>query len=234
MTGRNLVERQSAEATDADHHTEDRAEPGRSWGGAVLTVPRDLRPGLVAAMLLALGGASSYGTPTLFAQDTAPDTVATVPSATPGSNAARLDSLRERAAKLRAEILRLQFEFGVRLDRLESGLVFRVPEAADRDRPGGEALRRVGSLMRRHYPGARLAVGISAADGFTCGSTSEERRTRRLIRRLTGPIGLEASRVVPADCDRLRQALRGDAVDPESGPAVLLLVDRSPGTGGTS
>lgn len=187
----------------------------------------------VAATLLVLCTSAS-GTPPLTAQDTAPDTVAPPPSPTPGSNAARLDSLRERAAELRAEILRLRIEFGVRLDRLESGLVFRVPEAAGAGRSDGEALRRVASLVHRHYPQARLGVRVLAVDGTGCGTASDNRRTRRVIRRLTGPIGFAANRVVPADCDRLRPALRGDTADPESGPAVLLLVDRSPTTGGTS
>lgn len=189
----------------------------------------------VAATLVALGGAAAIGTPELRAQDTAGDTTAAGGAATPGSNAARLDSLRERAAVLRAEILRLRIEFGIRLDRLESGLVFRIPEAVGAGRADGEALRKVASLVRRHYPEARLGVWAPAVDGDGCGSTSEEARTRRVIRRLTGPIGLEASRVVPADCQRLRPALAENTVGPEAAAvSVLLLVDRAPATEGAS
>lgn len=187
----------------------------------------------VAAVLLLIGAATSVGATAVFAQDTAGDTIAADEPATPGNNASRLDSLRERAAELRARILRLRIEFGVRLDRLESGLVFRVPEAADRERPGGEALRRLGSVVDRHYTGARLGVRTSGG-GSRCGSAAEERRTRRVIRRLTGPIGFEATRVVPADCERLRPARAREAGDRNSGWTIFLLVDRSPPTGGTS
>ncbi|MFB6241122.1 MAG: hypothetical protein ABEJ46_06160, partial [Gemmatimonadota bacterium] len=102
----------------------------------------------VAATLVALGGAAAIGTPELRAQDSTTDTTAAGGAAPPGSNAARLDSLRERAAELRAAILRLRIEFEIRLDRLESGLVFRIPETAGAGRSDGEALRRVASLVR--------------------------------------------------------------------------------------
>lgn len=184
-------------------------------------------------MLGAVGGTATSGTPALLAQDTTPDTVTSDAPATPGSNARRLDSLRERAAQLRADIVRLRIEFGVRLVRLESGLVFRVPTASGRDRSGGEALRRVGSLLRRHYPRARVGVRVPGRDGTGCGSASDERRTRRVMRRLTDSIGFEASRVVPADCERLRPVLRGEASVPRSGTRVLLLVDLSAAVGET-
>lgn len=186
------------------------------------------------AAILLVGVATPIGAPAVSAQDTAGDTIAADGPATPGSNAARLDSLRERAAELRAEILRLRIEFGIRMDRLESGLVFRVPEADGAGRSDGEALRRVASLVRRHYPEARLGVRVPAVDGAGCGTASDDRRTRRVIRRLTTSTGLDANRVVPADCERLRPVLARQAADRGPGRSVLLLIDRPPTPGGTS
>lgn len=148
------------------------------------------------------------------------DTVTSGEEAAPASNAARLDSLRRRAAALRADLLRLRVEFGVRLDRIESGLRFRIPAVDGEERL---PLRRVAALVRRHYPEANVAVRAPVRDGGAdCGTPDERRRTRRTIERLTGPDGLDARRVEPAGCDRL-PALDPRATRPAEGPPPLLL-----------
>lgn len=157
-----------------------------------------VRAGLAVLAVVALlgDGAAEARTPGSV-RDTVPNVVDTLP----GSHAALLDSLRQRAAELRADIHRLRIRFGVRVERIASGLRFRIPA---RGVEKGEApLRKVASLVRRHYPGAR--VGVLAAEGDRtgrCGSPAGRRRTRAVIDVLTGPSGLEAGRVHRADCDR--------------------------------
>lgn len=189
-------------------------------------VPRTLLLSLVLA--LSQGGGSGL----LRAQDSVRDTAGRDARGSTEAHAAQLDSLRQRVAELRADLLRLRIEYGIRLDRQASGLRFRIPgdSAAVRD-----ALPRVASLLRRHYPEARVRVLARArGPGEACGSSAQRRRTRRVIERLVGPKGVEASRIGAADCGR-RGRTQPDEGDAGADPSpIVLFVEWGPPRGGTT
>lgn len=139
-----------------------------------------------------------------------PDTLPSDRDSAGTAHAAQLDSLRQRMAELRAELVRLRVEFGARLERLRDGLRIDVPMSVRdgeeaRIREGREALNRVASIARRYYPDARLAVvGASSGRAESCGTPDARRRADAVVRYLTGPGGFDRSRVHRAGCGRPR------------------------------
>lgn len=147
------------------------------------------------------------------------------------AHAVQLDSLRQRMTQLRAELVRLRLEFGARLQRLRDGLRIDVPVSVPDDeeagvREGREALERVASIARRYYPEARVAVvGSAPGRGESCGTPAERRRAGAVVRYLTGPGGVDRSRVRRADCDRaLTRSGRSDSPAARAESAVTLVL----------
>lgn len=175
--------------------------------GPLAPVPAPGRPASGPALSLPSSGPNTLPGDTL---PSARDSAAAAP-------AARLDSLRQRVAELRAVLLRLRAELGVRIERRTHALRIVVPvSVADGNDPrvrfGAEALVRVASVVRRYYPDARVSVlGAAAGGGESCASPATRRRAAAAVRHLSGPGGLDAARVHRARCGR--------TVTPEPAPA---------------
>lgn len=153
------------------------------------------------------------------------------------AHAAQLDSLRERAAVVRAALLRLRVEYRVRLHRRHGTLRIDLPATVGADAEptvaaGAGALERAAGLLSRYYPEADVSVvGRAAGDGHACGSPEARRRAEAAVRHLTGPGGLDPARVDRGDCERLAAPDSRPAAPGAAGgePGVVLLV--RPGNG---
>jgi len=204
------------------------------------------RPSLALAVLCVVGvGSVVPASPGSAAQvhdsaspaDTLPVEVDSLASA----RASRIDSLRERMARLSAAIMRLQVQHGARVQRIESGLRFRLPfdtaPAVLADADGElEAVTRIADLSRRYYPTGSLTVlGTGDRAGPACGTDAERRRARAVMERLRETGGLAPDRVRLADCARASVATPGEREDRDDpgAPAVTIFIEWN-GTGGPS
>lgn len=180
--------------------------------------PPPVRPGLLLAILCAAGAAAlaapGPASAAFQARDTAPpsDTVQASVDSLPELHAAtlesRLDSLRVRAARFRAAIMRLRVRHDIRVQRVESGLRFDLPYplSGTADAPGEDVVdpvARIADLARRYYPSASIAV-LGTLDGVRppCGSETERRRAREVVDRLREGGGLDPERIRRAECVR--------------------------------
>lgn len=153
--------------------------------------------------------------------------------AAPPDEAVRLDSLRRRAAELRAELIRLQTATGARIERRKDVLRIEVPvsvrggESATIGR-GRSALLRLATLVRRYYPEARvLVVGTAWRHRNVSGSPRARRRAEAAVRSLTTAGGLGSTRVRRVACGRAPAPHSGSASSdgtPAAETAVTLVL----------
>lgn len=177
------------------------------------------RPALILAVLYAVGATGLVGPPpaggALQAGDTSggSDTTTVHADSMPKLGAVtqettRLDSLRDRAARFRAAIMRLRVRHRVRVERVESGLRFELPypppvPARDSADEAGGPLVRVADLARRYYPSASIAV-LGTVDGAAprCGTGAERSRARDVAERLQRGGGIDPERIRRVECVR--------------------------------
>lgn len=157
------------------------------------------------------------------------------------AHAATLDSLRERTAELRAVITRLRVRYRARVQRIESGLRFRLPyPTAEHLSAGGEGeappVARIADLAKRYYPSAAVTV-LGTVDGArpSCGSGTERRRAQAVVERLRESGAIDPDRVRRAECDRAALTDSGQQVprgrpDSATGVTVYIEWDTPPGS----
>ena len=201
-------------------------------------------PPLAVLCVVAVGSIvpASAGTAAQVHDSTAPaDTLPVEVDSLRETREAEIDSLRERMAKLSAAIMRLQVRFGVRVQRIESGLHFQLPlDTATDDVVGARGERdpviRIADLARRYYPAGSVAVlGTVAGADRACGTEPERRRARAVTERLREAGGLAPGRVRVADCVRTGVTDSGETVSRQApGPAAITILIEWNGSDGSS
>lgn len=178
-------------------------------------MPRPGRPGLILGVLWVVGagalvvprpaGAAFQARDTAAGSDTLP--ADSTPELHAGALKTKLDSLRIRSVRFRAAITRLRARYGVRVQRVESGVRFELPyptslPAADTGEAVGPVAR-IADVARHYYPSASIAV-LGTVDGARppCGTGPERRRAREVVERLRRHGGLDPERIRRAECVR--------------------------------